>query len=262
MGYPVVYRYRPLRYFNSRRTCPPAVSILYRAIITRGAIDPGNLLLGTDFLKRVVKVSIDFADKKVGLRENTYPMVAKDQEPGTGNAKILRKRDVRQVIEHLAHTIQVPAYFTVDVELDDRVEFHIEGISSLSGVRMDRELVDIVKGKCKVRLSNEEGETAKVTPELCTIIAHEGDADIEVRDEQPDCTAPDLQHLGTAQQLEVGEVLKQNKRAFSLHQMDLRHCTMVQHRIDTGKNAPVATRQWPLLHSTRQAMYEEVEKMV
>ena len=108
---------------------------------------------------------------------------------------------------------------------------------------MNRELVNIVKGKCRIRLSNEEGETAKVTPEVCTIIAHEGDADIEVLDEQPDCTAPDLQHLDTAQQLEVGEVLKQNQEAFSLHEMDLGHCTMVQHRIDTSKNAPVATRQ-------------------
>ena len=75
----------------------------------------------------------------------------------------------------------------------------IEGISSLSEVRMDRELVNIVKGKCKVRLSNEEGETIKVTPEVCTIIVHEADADIEVVDEQPDCTAPDLQHLDTVQ---------------------------------------------------------------
>ena len=132
----------------------------------------------------------------------------------------------------------------------------------MSGVRMDRELVNIVKGKCKVKLSKEEGEIAQVTPEVCTIIAHEGDADIEVVDEQPDCTAPDLQYLDTDQQLEVGEVLKQNQRAFSLHEMNLGHCTIVQHCIDTGKNAPVATRQWPLSHSTRQAIQEEVEKMV
>ena len=93
-------------------------SILHRAIITRGAIHPGDLLLGTDFLKRVGKVSIDFTDKKVGLREDTYPMVAWDQEPSTGNVKILRKKDVRQVIAHLARTVQVPIYSTVDVELD------------------------------------------------------------------------------------------------------------------------------------------------
>ena len=57
-------------------------------------------------------------------------------------------------------------------------------------------------------------------------------------------------------------MLKQNEGAFSLHEIDLEHCTMVQHRIDTGKNAPVATRLWPLPHSTRQAVQEEVEKMV
>ena len=192
-------------------------SILHRAIITRGAIHPADLLLGTAFLKRFGKVSIDFTAKKVGLREDAYPMVAWDQEPGTGNVKIL-KRDVRQVLAHLAHTIQVPPYSTVDVELDlpQTVDGQsvIEGISSLSGARMDRELVNIVKGKCKVRLSNEEGEIAKVTPEVCTIIAHKVDADIEIVDEQPDCTGPDLQHLDASQQLEVGEVLKQNQEAF------------------------------------------------
>ena len=137
MGYPVVYRYRPcvtlIREDHAHRLSqvklikikPTKIdlytvgndllagleeavlrfgvgqtSIFHPSIITRGALHPGDLLLGTDFLKRVGKVSIDFADKKVGLRENTYPMLAWDQEPGTGNVKILRKRDVRQVFAH------------------------------------------------------------------------------------------------------------------------------------------------------------------
>ena len=52
------------------------ISILHRAITTRGAIHPGDFVLGTDFLQRIGNVSIAFADKKVGLREDTYIMLA------------------------------------------------------------------------------------------------------------------------------------------------------------------------------------------
>ena len=86
--------------------------------------------------------------------------------------------------------------------------------------------------------------------------------DIERINEQPDPTLPNLNHLSDTQHEQISSLLKSYSSAISQNESDIGYCDILQHPIDTGNHQPIATRQWPLPHSTKQVMKEQCEKML
>ena len=97
---------------------------------------------------------------------------------------------------------------------------------------------------------------------VASLLPLEEDADVELVHEQPDPLYPDSNHLPQFQHEQLRSLFNKYSSAFSQNENDIGYCDMIKHEIDTGTHRPLATRQWPLPHSTKSIMEEQCDKML
>lgn len=103
------------------------------------------------------------------------------------------------------------------------------------------------------------------TPSLSVSVVRESNSPAYTEEEyvaeQPCCEPPNLDHLPECHQRSVQEILDKFENNVSKNPEDIGFCELTSHRIHTGDHFPIATRQWPLPHSTKETMKKQCGKM-
>jgi hypothetical protein len=81
---------------------------------------------------------------------------------------------------------------------------------------------------------------------IATVSSLHEDCAMESETANEDLSAPpDLSHLSASAADAIKDVLKRHRAAVSQNREDIGRCDLVEHYIETGDHAPIATRQWP-----------------
>ena len=224
---------------------------------------PGSVLIGTDFLKRLYNVAFQFDQNSVSLNNMQFSFLS-TYSNFNSNFMLNNKLQCTNITTNVNIRPQCASIMSLPVSFPEGTEVLFEGVTdylhisisnSISKVKKGKILIGAVNSSSQSVILNKENATFKITPN------DEFDIERQIPD-GPETGAPDLTHLTHEQQLEIEKILNNNNKGISKNETDIGYCNKLYHQIDTGNHPPIATRQWPLPHSTKLLMKEECDKML
>ena len=233
---------------------------------------PGDILIGLDLLQRVERVDFELRKQVVTIGGVRYTI--EGGSPGDASLSVTIDKaaarnasekfaSVKQRTTLAANTVTVinagvpfPDGTTVLVEEKLRTKGGAQVTNIVATVRNGGIPIEIVNTlPSEIQLARNE-RIATVSP------VHEDSVmESETVNEEPQVAPPDLSHLSASEADAIKDVLRRHRAAVSQNSEDIGRCDLVEHYIETGDHAPIATRQWPLPHSTIKNVEEQCEKM-
>ena len=247
-------------------------SLKHRVYVTDMATFPGSILLGTDFLRRVGPFTCHLDETHSGgwvdIAGVRLPFENAGMEPGSTGV-ILGKESVRSANAVLVERLHIPPSSVVQcclqVKLPEGTEVLVEGNRSTPGVSVAHCVARVHQGRVPIQVANCTPHHVNVRRAATLGIAVPlGDVLDEGQGcrELPECGDPDLSGLSAEHQQAIQDLLREHRHVVSQNETDIGHTTLEQHRIDTGDAPPKVTKQWPLPHSKKQDIENEVRKLL
>ena len=242
----------------------------HEAIICEAVSYPGAILVGTDLLKRLGLISIDFSKKSVVIRNEFFPFTSIKNCHISCSVTVckINKEEMKDklAVTSKCETILPKTISIIDVTTpyEDGTIVLVDGNSVASNCRISNTIATVRKGKVKIGVSNFSSNTI-VFPRNKLISTgwpvKPNNSDNEYIEEQPENSDLDLSHLSKNQAVIIEEILDKRRNAISQHKNDIGFCELVEHEIKTGDNKPIFTRQWPLPQSTKQTIKDQCKEM-
>ena len=240
----------------------------HRVIIVDGVYFPGAILLGTDLISRLGKLSIDFDEGTIDIRGCKYQKL--NEDTNTTLAATVSKPQC-EIHENLAtvsknETIEGNSISIVNLRVP-----YADGTTVLVDSNINDELLKISntvatvsKGLVPVGIANLSASETQLKvnnkiANVCTLMLAKSE---EYVSEEPLTNPPDLSFLNEEKSNEIKAVLQKHKNVISQNKFDIGKCDLVEHYINTGDHPPISTRQWPLPHATRAEMNKQCEQML
>lgn len=124
--------------------------------------------------------------------------------------------------------------------------------------------IDVCNTKLSIAKINEDIDAEKhfllhsdIKPHSCVY-----DDELEYIPVGQPCNNPDLSELSSEQTVEINKLLSEYHEIIPSSETDIGRCDIIKHSINTGNHKAIVTRQWPIPHSTKQVMEEEISKML
>ena len=254
--------------------------IKHTAIVIRGATFSGDILAGTDLMRRWGTISFDWHPRSSGLR------ISGERHPFTeyrGHSYHVAKKSlsvsdqIRQNVSKIVAGDKIrlePRSFSVvnvkvhpqwigkEVVVED--DLHIDGVklgASICLVGADGEIpismANYLDADFSLHKNQILGEVKPVVTESDDLHSHDIDPE-----EKTDFSKIELSHLSPQEQKQVSNLLEKYNDIFAQSQDDLGFCGMFEHEIDTGTHAPVNIPQYRLPHKTKEIIEEQVQQML
>ncbi len=233
---------------------------------------PGDVLIGTDLLQRVGKVEFEWVRQMVTIGGVGYAIEGGSAGDTTLSVTIdktaVRSTNDRFVALKQRTMLSANAVTVVNVGVpypDGTTVLVEERSRTLGGVRVPNIVATVSKGEIPIEIINAMPSEIQLAPNerIATVSPlHENFEEENVLlSEEPLAAPPDLSHLNTDKADAIRFLLEKHRAAVSQSSSDIGRCDLVEHYIETGDHAPIASRQWPLPHSTVKAVEEQCEKM-
>ena len=233
----------------------------HNVIITTEQSFPGEMLIGTDLLKRLGQVSFDFGNNVVNINNYRYALFHTD------NVSLALTIEEKKVKEWKGEfqTRAIGQSVTVSkVKLPKTLVglVKVEGISNQKEIIVTDTICNVEENMIQVGVINTSKEDLASNLQLTVNVLADAQADLEYIQEQPEHEKPDLSNLSDDQSKEIENVLSQYQQTIAQHEFDLGYCDWIEHEIDTGDARPIATKQWPIPHAMKQIMKNQSEEML
>ena len=243
----------------------------HRAIICEAISYPGAILVGFDLIKRLGIITLDFHRNQIKIMNMSYDIC-----PTTDSYSSFAVRSVKKQKTHVKSKYvrvsqpekilpKMVAIISAKVPYYNGTLVQVDGKDIGENIRIANSVATVRKGQIPISIANLSENELRLSKrnEITTVCPVKPNGDeCEFVEEQPNPVMPNLSHLSDEKSNEIKNILTERKNAISQHKKDIGYCSLVEHEIKTGDHLPIATRQWPQPHSTRQAIKAQCDEMM